>query len=184
MNLIFLRHGQTEWNALGLLQGSTDVPLNEVGLSGARSVRPLLEKQPIVAVYTSPLLRAKQTARAAFPKITPVIDDRLREWSFGVMEGKPYANAAFSDLWKVSRQPAQGAERIEDVIARVFDFYCEIERKHVGETVLCVSHGGVSGALYGALFGIPEEGLYPHCLPNVTPVIFCNGSAPVVLKEE
>ena len=83
MKIAFLRHGPTEWNALGRVQGHTDIPLSEAGLARMAALR-----LPVVAtrVYASPLLRARQTVQALGLK-DPILDPRLMEQNWGAWEG-------------------------------------------------------------------------------------------------
>lgn len=185
MDLIFLRHGQTQWNVERRLQGRTDIPLNEVGIEGAKKAGKILSKYHFDAVYTSPLTRALQTLQYAYPNGAPILDDRLAEWSFGPMEGQPMPEDFFSHRWIFGQPVIEGVEQIEDVVARVSDFYQEIRERHAKETVLLVAHGGISGALHGAIYGVQEgESLSPYCLPNSIPVLFREGQAPIILQEE
>jgi broad specificity phosphatase PhoE len=79
----------------------------------------------------------------------------------------------------------EGLEQIEDVVARVSDFYLEKKAQYPKGRILVVSHGGVSGALHGAIYGIREgENLSPYCLPNTTPVLFAEGQEPQILEEQ
>src|SRR3978361_2133239 len=87
----FLRHGETDWNAQDLSQGSVDIPLNETGLAQARSAALLMRNRGITSIISSPLSRAKVTADIAAKLLgLPVeVDEELREVAFGVQEGQP-----------------------------------------------------------------------------------------------
>lgn len=87
--LFALRHGRTDWNALGRLQGHTDTPLNAEGLAGARRAAVALQGLGIRRIMTSPLIRAFETARiiGAALDLTPIPDPRLIERHFGALEG-------------------------------------------------------------------------------------------------
>ena len=185
MDLIFLRHGQTQWNVERRLQGKTDIPLNEVGIEGAKRAGKVLSKYRFDAIYCSPLTRTRQTLEYAYPAGSPIFDDRLAEWSFGPLEGQPMPEDFFSHRWIFGQPVIEGVEQIEDVVARVLDFYNEIRDKHRNDTVLVVAHGGISGALHGAIYGVkPGESLSSYCLPNSVPVLFRDGQAPIILQEE
>ena len=185
MDLIYLRHGKTDWNDRGLLQGRTDIPLNEEGLAQAKAAGEILKNYTFDAVYCSPLSRAVQTLAMAYPTDSFVTDARLAEWSFGVLEGKCVSEEYFRSFWSFGQEPLEDGESIEDVVARVFDFYNEIKAKHPDGRVLVVSHGGVSGAMHAAVCGIsPDENLRKYCLPNAVPVLFRAGSEPVLLTED
>ncbi len=185
MNLIYLRHGQTQWNVERRLQGRTDIPLNEVGIEGAKRAGKILSQYRFDGIYCSPLIRARQTLEYAYPDAVPVFDERIAEWSFGPLEGKPFPPDFFSRRWIFGQPPIPGVEQMEDLVARVSSFYQEIKKKHPAGTVLVVSHGGISGALHGAIYGVKEgESLSQYCLPNSTPVLFREGQAPLILQEE
>ncbi|MBO5248753.1 MAG: histidine phosphatase family protein [Clostridia bacterium] len=182
MDLIYLRHGQTDWNKQGKLQGRTDIPLNENGIFGARSAGEVLSRYHFDAIYCSPLIRAQQTLQHACPSAVPILDERLSEWSFGPLEGQPVPSDFYSHRWFFGQPPILGMEQIEDVVARVCEFYAEIKQKHPQGTVLVVSHGGVSAAMHCAVYGIPKnENLSRYCLPNSMPVLFREGHPPVIL---
>lgn len=185
MNLIFLRHGQTDWNVEHRLQGSTDVPLNAVGIAEARAAGKILSRFSFDAVYCSPLMRARQTLEYACPGAKPVIDERIQEWNFGPLEGQCLPGDFFAERWRLGQPPIEGVEQLEDLIARVSAFFRDLNEKHSGQTVLVVSHGGVSGAMYAAVYGVREgENLSKHCLPNATPVLFGEGQALVLHGED
>jgi probable phosphoglycerate mutase len=83
LKLALLRHGPTEWNGQGRIQGHTDIPLSEAGLAKMAALRLPLH---VTRVYASPMLRARQTAEAlGLP--APIYDPRLMEQNWGVWEG-------------------------------------------------------------------------------------------------
>lgn len=83
MRIAFLRHGPTEWNVLGKVQGHTDIPLSPAGLEKMAALRlPFAAKR----IYASPMLRARQTAQALGLE-NPILDARLMEQNWGVWEG-------------------------------------------------------------------------------------------------
>ena len=114
----YLRHGETDWNARGLSQGSIDVPLNEVGLAQARTAAEVLRTRGIRSIVASPLSRAHDTALVAAAMIgQPVeVEDGLREVSFGAHEGQPMAG--WFDDWVAGRMTPEGAETFADLRAR------------------------------------------------------------------
>lgn len=83
MKLALLRHGPTDWNAAGRIQGHTDIPLSDAGLARMAALRLPLET---TRVYASPMLRARQTAKA-LGLSAPTYDPRLMEQNWGVWEG-------------------------------------------------------------------------------------------------
>src|ERR1700761_8360328 len=85
MKLALLRHGPTEWNAAGRVQGHTDIPLSDAGLAKMRGLA-IPEPFSAARVYASPLLRTRQTADA-LGLASPILDARLMEQNWGRWEG-------------------------------------------------------------------------------------------------
>lgn len=98
IRLLIVRHGETDCNVQGIIQGQLDTDLNAVGRKQAEYVGKALSKETIDEVYTSPLRRAKDTADAIVrhhpscvsSKNSYWLDDRLKERAFGSLEGKTY----------------------------------------------------------------------------------------------
>ena len=161
----FLRHGETDWNAKGLSQGNVDVPLNPVGIAQAKTAAGLLTHRGIRSIVASPLSRAHDTAMmaAAVVKRDVVLDDELKENSFGVQEGQPMAQ--WFDDWVAGTMTPEGAEPFMDLRARAVR---AINRALQNESpVLVVAHG----ALFRALRA--EMNLAPNVrTPNAVP-LFC-----------
>lgn len=89
IKLYVVRHGKTTWNEKGLLQGSTDIKLNDVGIKEANNLRTKLNLDKIDICLSSPLKRAKQTAQILIGnEIEIKYDDLLKERYFGLLEGK------------------------------------------------------------------------------------------------
>jgi broad specificity phosphatase PhoE len=86
----YLRHGETDWNAQGLSQGSVDIPLNPIGIAQAKAAALMLRNRGIATIVSSPLGRARVTAETVGEALNlPVqIDNDLREVSWGIQEGK------------------------------------------------------------------------------------------------
>ena len=88
--ILLARHGETSWNAIGRLQGHTDIELNEVGRDQALRLAQRLASAGVSEVWTSDLARARQTGEIVAAKLglaTPQVDRELRERHFGVFEG-------------------------------------------------------------------------------------------------
>ena len=85
MKIYLVRHGETDWNQAGLLQGQTDIALNAQGLEQAREAAERLKEVPFEIAFCSPLIRAKRTAETIIGdrKITLTTVERLRELNFG-----------------------------------------------------------------------------------------------------
>lgn len=164
--IYFLRHGETEWNALGRLQGTRDVPLNARGRSQAAQAGGVLadlfkrdgKDRAALPYVSSPLGRARETMELArtkldLPPADYSLDDRLREIGYGVWEGLTLAQSEASDpdvyarrltdKWTVA--PA-GGETYAAVQLRMLDWYESL----LVDTV-AVAHGGTCRALMVAL---------------------------------
>jgi broad specificity phosphatase PhoE len=126
-SILLARHGETAWNALGKLQGHTDIELNETGREQARALAAGLGEAAITSVWTSDLSRARETGAivaSALGLAAPTIDPELRERKFGVFEGLTRAEceaqhpAAWRD-WVAQIGTPPGAESRVDAIARL-----------------------------------------------------------------
>ena len=154
MKLILIRHGETEWVRQGLYQGSTDVPLNRRGFAQARAIALAIKKEKPIAVYSSKLTRARETAKlvARFSRKQLVEDKRLNEISFGDWEGQsheririqfPKASSKWYRQVSWSSQPP-GGESLTSVKKRIAEFLDDLLKKYSDHTGTCfvVTHGG------------------------------------------
>jgi probable phosphoglycerate mutase len=163
----FLRHGETDWNAQDLSQGSVDIPLNETGLAQARSAALLLRDQGIVSLICSPLSRARATADIVASALgLPVqVEHDLREVSFGVQEGKPMTEW-FTD-WVLGRLTPAGGESFAALTQRSVAVVNRCTQRP--PVVLVVGHGGMFRALRGAMGHEPNvrtrNGVPVRCEP-------------------
>ena len=191
MKVYFLRHGETAWNRERLIQGSTawtdltveGVRLAEATLTGMRAAGLTFDR-----LYTSPYLRAMHTAEiiGGGLGLKPVVDERLREISFGPYEGTRYSDDDFVDdnIRACFRNPPEyvardGAEPFESVAARVRDFI-DGELKPLAATcdrILVVAHGGVLRTVVGLATGRPLKDFWkdrqPNCCAHVAEIDGC-----------
>ena len=164
MRLYLVRHGETESNRLGLALGQDDVPLNELGRRQAGQVARALARQPLAAVYSSPLQRALSTARAiAEPHGLEVrVEERLIEMDIGEVEGLTFAEvrsrySEFLEMWASPEGPTRpmpGGERLLDVQERAWSMVDELAARHGEEAVAAVSHNFVILSLLARVLGI------------------------------
>jgi len=161
----FLRHGETDWNAGGLSQGRTDVPLNARGLAQAREAAAVLagrSAQRATAIVSSPLVRARVTAETAASALgLPVsFDPDLQEVSFGEQEGLPMGD--WYDSWIAGDYTPAGAEPFAELRARVVP---AVNRALAQPgPVLVVAHGALFRAVRSAM-GLAVNVRTPNGLP-------------------
>lgn len=170
--LYLVRHGQTDWNLAGRLQGQTDIPLNDTGRQQAEEARQRLSGVSFDAVYSSPLTRAVETAVlvSGWPRERIQIDERIKEIAFGDWEGKaprtlgPEFASFFADPARFV--PAAGGESLPDLMQRVSGFTQYVKQAHRGQTVLAVSHGAALHALLTAELGLDMKDYWSVGLGN------------------
>ena len=148
--LFLARHGETEWNAIGRLQGHTDIALNDRGRGQARELAASLADAGIVHVIASDLLRASQTATIVAEALglpPPQIVPELRERRFGVFEGltRDECMVRYPDAWAAWHAQTgvpEGAEPLADATARMHAALESLTAQS-GGPALVISHGGV-----------------------------------------
>lgn len=156
VTLAFVRHGQTDWNAQGLLQGSSDIPLNETGRVQARDAERMLEAWTWDAVVSSPLARARETARIVADGLGLPLGasyDELVERDYGPLEGTPSLEAI--ERWPDRRYP--GAEPLDEVVDRCLRGLARIDADHPSSNVVVVCHGTIMKYTLIRLTGYPVE---------------------------
>jgi 2,3-bisphosphoglycerate-dependent phosphoglycerate mutase len=162
-----IRHGETDWNLERRLQGVSDIPLNATGRAQALAVGAKLASVPLSAVVSSDLGRAKDTAAAiAEPHGLQVgIDPRLRERSFGLIEGIPRdeLEQRYGDqletYWTDPDRAFEAGETRREVQDRVAAFISELLATDNADQTALVSHGGTIAA---ALQWLEREPLYGY----------------------
>ena len=161
MKLYIIRHGQTDWNIAKKIQGRQDIPLNERGHFQAQCLGKAMENRPITAVFSSPQIRAMETAIAvASPAGVPVIPVRdLMEINYGVWEGKTEEEllrddrALYEAWWSPPAEtaPPEG-ESINQVNERCRQAWKEIKPQLTGDAAI-VAHGGLLAHFMEQLLG-------------------------------
>lgn len=148
-----VRHGETEWNEKGLLQGHTDSPLTNKGLKQGRGLAEKLIDVKFDVIFSSDLLRAKRTAEiiALERKLAVQATKALREQSFGKYEGSNKADfyksfeiwAELSEEEKHKYKKDDDVESNEETVSRLITFLREVAVAYRGKTILVVSHGAI-----------------------------------------
>jgi broad specificity phosphatase PhoE len=138
--LVLARHGETDWSRTGRHTGRTDIPLTDVGREQARRLGGILAGRPFTRVFSSPLSRARETAQLAGFGDRVELDDELREWDYGVYEGRTRADiAAEIPGWTVWSHPMVGGESLDQLGARADRVISAL--LPIGGDVLLSSHG-------------------------------------------
>jgi alpha-ribazole phosphatase len=173
--LLLLRHAEPADDAHGRCYGTLDVGLSERGRERARALAGTLEAP--AAVYSSPRVRALETAELAFG-IPPIPDERLRELDFGDFEGRTYEEIerAHPELYRRWMEtPTQvefpRGESYTLLRRRALAALAEIRERHPSETVAIVAHGGVVRAILAEVLAMPDEAIFrldqPYCSVSV-----------------
>jgi probable phosphoglycerate mutase len=184
MRVLFLRHGQTDWNAAHRIQGGVaEIDLNEAGVIQAENAADGLARAGLSfdRVYSSPFRRAMHTAEIVCSRVggSPVPDGRIHEIHFGEYEGTPYLEGGYCDeniRAAFENPPAyvpRGGETFGQVLARVRDFLDNELKPLEGvcDNVLVVAHGGVLHAVVTTVLGLDVsrfwEGRQRNCCVHV-----------------
>src|SRR5215475_240756 len=114
--LWLVRHGETEWSLSGQHTSRTDIPLTAHGRKRAEELRDFLKGTRFDAVFVSPMQRARETCEIAGFGAQAVVDDGLKEWDYGIYEGKTTAEIrAKVPKWSVWKDEIVGGETVEHV---------------------------------------------------------------------
>lgn len=167
--IIFVRHGQTSWNDLGMYQGHTDIPLNQIGLEQAAKAGQRLKNEKVAAIYSSDLLRAKQTAEiiARGHNLPVIIMPEFREINFGIWEGKTFKDIEelypeMLKIWKTKPQDLKipEGETFPEMLKRAWKGLKILLARHKDETVIIVAHGGTIAALLCNILDMSLDNLW------------------------
>lgn len=161
----FVRHGETEYNVLGISQGQLDIPLNEKGLAQAKKLKEQLKSYHFDVIYTSPLVRASKTAEIIneYHGVKIVVDDRLKEFYAGKRQGTKASDwtAEMNEDFMLNPEK-YGAEGNEEFFERCVAAYLDLP---TDKDVLVVAHAGVykniirykEGKTYNPKFKVVEN---------------------------
>lgn len=167
--LLLVRHAEPDESMQDRCYGSLDVPLSAAGLRRAAAVGEALRDHDIAAVYTSPLERAFETARAIATAqgLEPIACDDLRELDFGELEGMRYDDIAAGHpelhrFWMDDPASVRfpGGEGLADLRRRVLTEAARIRARHAGEAVAVVAHGGVVRVVLADVLDLPDAAFF------------------------
>ena len=177
MKVYLMRHGETDYNKKGLIQGTLDIPLNEFGLELAEKTKEGFQNEGLTFdyCYCSPLIRARQTAEIILRGTdTPIsYDERIREMNFGEGEGQKLAdlswNPALKNIDALFHAPEQyrATEQGES-----YEAILPLEEKM--KRVLICCHGGIIRAFLAYIKGLEIKDFWnshqPNCSVNILEV--------------
>lgn len=158
--LTLIRHALTDWNSTGRLQGHLDCPLSQEGVTQARALAKRVGSSEIDLLYSSPLKRAFDTAKVAFPAAEIITDPRLMELDFGVFQGKSPAENEDHEAWDwwhedpFARRIPEG-ESYSDLMTRVVSWLDDLpEVPHI----VAITHSGPIQMIIAHVMGVT----HPH----------------------
>lgn len=196
--VLFIRHGETDWNRIKRIQGHIDIPLAESGIDQAqrlaeRLARDAREAARLDAIYSSDLRRAQQTAQPAATALGLELRlvEGLRERAYGVFQGRDSREIAqrYPDdyaRWQ-TRDPGfapEGGESVRSFYHRVLHAVDAIVRAHPDSRIACVTHGGVLDCVYRRACGLPLDAArnYPLLNTSINTVEFAEDGTARVLS--
>jgi probable phosphoglycerate mutase len=160
--ILLVRHGETDWNATGRIQGHNDTPLNAIGRQQAQRAAQRLAHEPVRALYSSDLARALETATIIGTPLglSAVASTQLRERHYGLWEGLtgPEIQVRYPEqfaLWRaraVDFAPPQGETRGQ-LLSRALAELQAIARRHPAQMVVVVTHGGLCNVFLNYVLG-------------------------------
>jgi len=179
--IIAVRHGETEWNRVGRQQGHLDSPLTLLGKQQALSMADALSSRSVQLIYSSDLGRAQETATIIAARLNLQVrtDARLRERNLGILEGQTMSQFRETHppeaALLASGDPdfaLPGGESARQRFVRNVECVEEIARKHAGNMVLVVAHGGVLNSFFHKAVQLPLETRRSFSLFNAAVNVF------------
>ena len=166
--ILLVRHGETDFNLTHRFQGRIDIPLNKEGKNQAQALALALKDEPLTAAYSSPLLRAMETARSiiAFHPSTPFFEEEgLIEMDLGELDGKQVGDwisqhQEFYKTWRTTPSwlKMPGGESLGEVQIRAMDTLERITKPYPpGSTLLFCSHNFVNRTIICHARGLPLD---------------------------
>lgn len=171
-----VRHGETAWNAEKRIQGQQDIALNETGLAQAKAAAAGFSGLPVTALYSSDLLRARQTAECLGETLglVPQLLPEFRERRYGLFECLTYSEARLAhpddyacfERREATRSLPGGGESLQALYQRVTERLQALAKRHDGETLVVVTHGGVLDVVNRFVRGGALETPRDFIIPN------------------
>lgn len=191
-NIYWLRHGETDWNRQERLQGSLDVPINAVGIQQARQLARRLQNRQVGQIFTSPLVRARQTAAIISSRRSclPLVHNDLREIDHGVWAGMSVKaiQDRYPDLLAIWRhEPDQlrleRAERLQDAYMRTTRFLSTLLDSALDRDVVVVGHGVTNSLILCAVTGTAIRRVGEFAQPNGSTIVLRTRGRMIISME-
>lgn len=159
MKIYIVRHGQTESNVGNKLLGLVDEDINSAGILQAKNAKETLRNAKIDICFTSPLKRTKHTASIICENEIPmIIDERLEERGFGVLEGGAHNGKYTYDFWDFYLNKNEyGVEPLQDLFSRTKTFLEYLKKNYMDKNVLIVSHAATIRAIHFNIIGFNKN---------------------------
>lgn len=173
--ICFVRHGETDWNIELRMQGQIDLALNAKGEAQAQATGRHFSGMQAGALYSSDLLRARQTAQPISEALClpMVLRPELRERNFGRCEGLTFEEITEKypeDARAIKRRDpdyvSPGGESRRQHQARILACVAVLVSEHPGQTIVIVTHGGVLDVIYRRVRGLPPDAPRDYPIPN------------------
>lgn len=188
-----VRHGETEWNVKGLIQGQGDSPLTDKGVLQVKEAAKELKNIHFDVFFSSDLLRAKRTAEiiALEHKLAVSTTKLLRERNYGHLDGKSTKELTkiykiydrLSDLERFKYKIAKDIESDEEVIGRFITFIREVAISHNNKTVFIATHAGVMRALLVHLGWLTYKGFLTKRIHNASYIKLLSDGVEFFIEE-
>lgn len=158
MKLYLIRHGKTDWNQKGLLQGDFNIPLNQEGRLEILKVREAFKNKKVDLCFSSPLERAYETAKIIFPDLNIIKENAIVERDLGEFEGKKHSEYNVYNFWDCKENcNLFGVEPICSLLKRSDMFLQKLKENYSDKTIAVVSHGALLKALHYSIIGYDEN---------------------------
>ncbi len=150
MDITLIRHGESEYNRIGLLQGRIDCNLSEYGIKQTQEKAKIFDCSKFDLCFCSPLKRTRQAAEILVPQLKIIYDERIIERSLGDLESTPNSDEKQFLLKQIDSAPTNG-ESINDIQERVNDFINFLKENYSAKKILVITHAGVIYAIQRVL---------------------------------
>ncbi len=186
LELWLIRHGETVWNAEHRMQGQRDAPLSDWGLAQAARLGSRLQHTSFDHVFSSDSGRARRTAEIALPGYEITTDVRLRELSYGSLEGKVHAEFAHAEAAAFAAHrrdpyavPMPEGESWQDLDVRINTWLSELPSEG---RVAAFSHGGTVRGILFTVTGVPKNREWDIFFGNTSVTRLRLGKTPMVIS--